>query len=114
MPNKPTTYTGKATVTASYACRNRGGNCPPGQDTTIKKTVAVSKTYSPDKYGNVSVCIELKVPKPATSPCPDQMALVLRSVSWSGITITDVTNAVGPVLASPSKHMVNYGSCPAR
>lgn len=114
LPKKPTTYTAKGTVTASYACRNRGGNCPPGQDTTIKETVAVSKTYSPDKYGAVSACIVLYVPKPSSSPCPDQMALVLKSVSWSGISITDVTNSIGPVYASPSKHMVNYGSCPAR
>ena len=51
---KPTTYTAKAMVTASYACRNRGGNCPPGQDTTIRQTVAVSATHSPDKYGDES------------------------------------------------------------
>ncbi len=114
LPKKPTTYTAKGTVTASYACRNRGGNCPPGQDTTIKETVAVSATYTPDKYGVVSACIVLKVPKPTSSPCPDEMALVLKSVNWSGISISDVTNAVGPVYAYPSKQMVNYGVCPAR
>lgn len=114
LPQKPTTYTVKGTVTASYACRNRGGNCPPGQDTTIKETVAVSATYSPDKYGSIAACIVLKVPKPSSNPCPDQMALVLESVSWTGISITDVTNKIGSVYASPSKQSVNYGSCPAR
>ncbi len=114
LPNKPTTYTVKGTVTAAYACRNRGGNCPPGQDTTIKQTVAVSATYTPDKTGTVSACIHLKVPKPSSNPCPDEMALVLKSVSWYGLSITDVTNAVGPVACTPSKLMVNYGSCPAR
>lgn len=114
VPAKPTTYTAKGMVTASYACRNRGGNCPPGQDTTIKETVAVSATYSPDKYGNVSACIDLKVPKPASSTCPDEMALVLKAVSWTGITITDVTSKIGPVTAYPSKLMVDYGVCPAR
>lgn len=114
LPNKPITYTARGMVTASYACRNRGGNCPPGQDTTIKDTVAASATHTPDKYGVVSACIVLKVPKPSSSPCPDEMALVLKSVSWSGITVTDVTSKIGPVTAYPSKHMVNYGSCPAR
>jgi hypothetical protein len=111
---KPTTYTAKGAVTAAYACRNRGGNCPPGQDTTIKETVAVSATHSPDKYGVVTACIVLKVPKPGSSPCPDEMALVLKSVSWTDIAVTDVTSKIGPVLAYPSKQMVNYGSCPAR
>lgn len=41
------------------------------------------------------------------------MALVLESVSWSDISITDVSNQVGPVLAHASKQSVNYGSCPA-
>jgi hypothetical protein len=111
---KPPTYTAKGAVTAAYACRNRGGHCPPGQNTTIKETVAASATYTPDKYGVVTACIVLKVPKPATSPCPDEMALVLKSVSWTDISVTDVTSKIGPVLAYPSRQMVNYGSCPAR
>ncbi|MES2898858.1 MAG: hypothetical protein V4723_03970 [Pseudomonadota bacterium] len=74
----------------------------------------MSATYTPDKYGVVSACIVLKVPKPGSSPCPDEMALVLRSVNWSGISISDVTNALGPVYATSLKHMLNYGSCPAR
>jgi hypothetical protein len=114
LPNKPITYTAKGMVTASYACRNRGGNCPPGQDTTIKETVAKTATHTPDKYGVVSACIVLPVPKPGTSPCPDEMALVLKSVSWSGLSVTDVTSKIGPVTAYPSKLAVNYGSCPAR
>jgi hypothetical protein len=113
LPNKATTYTVKGKVTASYACRNRGGNCPPGQDTTINKTVAVSETYRPDKHGTVTACITLKVPKADPSPCPDEMALVLESVSWVGIVVTDVTNTIGPVYAYPSKQMLNYGACPA-
>ena len=111
---KPVTYTAKGTVTASYACRNRGGNCPPGQETTVKETVSHSITYTPDKYGNVTACIVLKVPKAGNSSCPDEMALVLKGVSWSGITISDVGNSIGPVSAYPAKQMVNYGVCPAR
>jgi hypothetical protein len=114
LPIKATTFIAKGTVTATYACRNRGGNCPPGQDTTIKQTVAVSVTHTPDKNGSVSACIWLKVPKADPSTCPDEMALVLKSVSWSGISISDMPNSIGTVYAKPSKQMVNYGSCPAR
>lgn len=111
---KPITYTVTGKVTANYACRNRGGNCPPGQETTIKETVNSSATYSPDKYGNISACIVLKVPKPTSSPCPDEMALVLKSVEWSHMAITDVTNRIGPVFCTPSKEIVNYATCPKR
>ncbi|MFB9242953.1 hypothetical protein IV454_20230 [Massilia antarctica] len=113
VKNKAVTYTAKAEVVASYACRNPGGNCPPGKDTIVKKTVATSATYAPDKYHTVSACITLKVPKPDKNPCPGPMALVLESVSWSNISITDVTNMIGPVSAYPSKQSVNFGSCPA-
>ncbi|MDM5180217.1 hypothetical protein PO883_23830 [Massilia sp. DJPM01] len=113
LKNKAVTYTAKASVVASYACRNHGGNCPPGKDTVVKQTVATSATYAPGKHGEVSACITLKVPKPAKNPCPDSMSLVLESVSWTNITISDVTNGIGPVAAYPSKQSVNYGSCPA-
>lgn len=114
LPKKPITYTVTGKVTASYACRNRGGNCPPGQDTTIKENVNSSATYTPDKHGTVSACIVIKVPVPHKSPCPDEMALVLKSVTWSHMAISDVTNSIGPVSCSPSKQTVNYGSCPKR
>jgi hypothetical protein len=114
LPKKPVTYTVTGKVTATYACRNRGGNCPPGQDTTIKENVDSSATYTPDKYGTVSACIVIKVPVPHKSPCPDEMALVLKSVTWSHMAISDVNHAIGPVACTPSKLTVNYGSCPKR
>ncbi|MCE3602126.1 hypothetical protein LXA47_00675 [Massilia sp. P8910] len=36
VKNKAVTYTAKAEVVASYACRNPGGRCPPGQDTIVR------------------------------------------------------------------------------
>ncbi|ATQ77839.1 hypothetical protein CR152_27550 [Massilia violaceinigra] len=112
---KPVTYVAKASVVASYACRNYGGNCPKGQETVIKEKVSATATYSPNKYtGSVSACITLKVPKLSKNPCPGKMDLVLQSVSWSHITITDVTNKVGPVDAHPSKQSANFGVCPAK
>ena len=41
------------------------------------------------------------------------MKLVLQSVSWTDLSITDTTNKVGPVAAYPSKQSANYGACPA-
>ncbi|MDQ1834518.1 hypothetical protein [Massilia scottii] len=112
--NKSVTYVAKAMVVASYACRNNGGNCPKGQETAIKENVSASATYSPDKSGTVSACITLKVPKLSKNPCPGKMDLVLQSVSWSHITLADVTNKVGPVDAHPSKQSANFGVCPAK
>ncbi|MDQ1813205.1 hypothetical protein RBA41_07810 [Massilia sp. CCM 9210] len=115
LNNKSVTYTAKASVVASYACRNNGGNCPKGQQTTVKETVSASATYAPNKYTNsVSACITLKVPKLSKNPCPGKMDLVLQSVSWSHITLADVTNKVGPVDAHPSKQSANFGVCPAK
>lgn len=112
--DKAVSYLAKGNVTASFACLNPGGNCPKGQETSLKDIVTASATYSPDKHGNVSACITLKAPKPKQNPCPGPMKLVVQSVSWTNLSITDVTNKIGPVAAYPSKQSVNYGACPAR
>ncbi|NHZ87745.1 hypothetical protein F2P45_01665 [Massilia sp. CCM 8733] len=111
--DKQVDYLAKGTATASYACLNPGGNCPKGQYTSIKENVTAKASYSPDKYGTVSACITLKVPKAKQNPCPGPMKLLLQSVSWKDLSITDTTNKVGPVAAYPSKQSVNYGACPA-
>ncbi|HEX8615579.1 MAG TPA: hypothetical protein VF800_30210, partial [Telluria sp.] len=59
-------------------------------------------------------CITLKVPKPKKNPCPGPMKLVLESVQWTDLSITDVTNNIGPVYAYPSKQSVTYSVCPAK
>ncbi|NHZ39261.1 hypothetical protein [Massilia aquatica] len=112
--DKEVAYLAKGNVTASYACRNPGGNCPKGQESSIKQTVTATAKYAADKYGTVSACITLNVPQPKHNPCPGPMKLVLQSVSWTDLSITDTTNKVGPVSAYPSKQSVNYGACPAK
>lgn len=111
--DKQVTYLAKGNVTASFACLNNGGNCPKGQNFTIKQTVTASASYSPDKYGTVSACITLKAPQAKSKACPGPMKPLLQSVSWTDLSITDVTNKVGPVAAYPSKQSVNFGACPA-
>ncbi len=111
LSGKLTMYAAKSIVTAAYACRNRGGNCPAGKDTTIRQTVAVPAIYSPDQHGSVSACIVLRVPRAGSSPCPDDMTLVLRSVSWTGVSASDVSNMIGPMHADPARIKISYGAC---
>jgi hypothetical protein len=111
LPAKLTMYAAKSIVTAAYACRHRTGDCPPARDKTIRQTVAVPAIYSPDRHGSVSACIVLKVPRAGSTPCPDDMTLVLKSVSWTGVSASDVSNMIGPMHADPARIKISYGSC---
>jgi hypothetical protein len=98
-------------ASATYACINGGGNHPKAAN---KETVSSSLTigFSRDpKNGRVTG---------ATSPpigpqdkgafeCPSGQTLVLASVSYTGITLTDTTNNVSTPVPDASRTFVNLG-----
>lgn len=90
-----------ATATATYACINGGGNHPKAanKETESQSLQLPLGTFSPIN-GRVRVTVTLNgTPLSQGSfSCPSGQRLVLASVSYSGITLTDTTNGVSTTL----------------
>jgi hypothetical protein len=96
-------------ATAVYACINGGGNHPKAAN---KETVSSSLTvgFSKDpKNGRVTGATSPAIgPQPVGSfSCPSGQTLVLASVSYTGITLTDITNNVSTPVPDASRTFVN-------
>jgi hypothetical protein len=85
-----------ATVTATYVCRNKGGNIPKDpKKTTTTTRVSKSGTFTSDKNGNVSGSLTLTAPPPpADFSCPpgQHLELLAGSVSFTDVLVTDTTS----------------------
>jgi hypothetical protein len=98
-----------ADATAVYACINGGGNHPKAANKeTVSSSLTVSFSRDPVN-GRVT-----GTTSPAIGPtdkgafaCPSGQTLVLASVSYSGITLTDTTNNVSTSVPSISRTFVN-------
>jgi hypothetical protein len=96
-------------ATAVYACINGGGNHPKAAN---KETVSSSLTvsFSRDPV-NGRVTGTTSPPIGPTDKgafnCPSGQRLVLASVSYSGITLTDTTNNVSTAVPNASRTFVN-------
>jgi hypothetical protein len=95
-------------ATAVYACINGGGNHPKAAN---KETVSGGLTvgFSKDPTnGRVTGATSPAIgPQPVGSfTCPSGQTLVLASVSYTGITLTDDTNGVSTSVPDASRTFV--------
>ncbi len=96
-------------ASAVYACINGGGNHPKAAN---KETVSSGLTvgFSRDPVnGRVTGATSPPIgPQPVGSfACPSGQTLVLASVSYTGITLTDTTNNVSTAVPDASRTFVN-------
>jgi hypothetical protein len=85
----------EATATTTYECVNRGGHHPQAENKTTTVTqVSDSGQFTADKNGNVNGSLTLSPPTASDLgfTCPDHMRTVLVSVSYSNVSIRDVTS----------------------
>jgi len=93
--NQVITYVASANATATYACVNGGGNHPKATNKeTVSGPVSASGTFSSGKNGSISQSLTLAPPSAGSFSCPSGQTLVLASVSYTSVTITDTTNTV--------------------
>lgn len=101
-------YTLTASATATYACINGGGNHPKAANKeTVSGPVSASGTFSSGKNGNVTASLTAGPPGPGSFACPNGQKLVLASVSYTGITLTDTTNGVSTGVPNISRVFFN-------
>jgi len=96
-----------ADQTATWACQNRGGGFAPGLRTT-QASVAESGTFTADRNGRIIASLTApEVFPPADVTCPTgQIGPLLVSVSYTNITVTDVTNDVSIDVADVSRTLI--------
>ena len=90
-----TNYVVSASATATYACVNGGGNNPKASNkVTVSGPVSGGATFSADANGQVTAQIAVPPLGPGDFTCPGGQSLVLASVSYTNVRITDTTNNV--------------------
>jgi hypothetical protein len=82
-------------ASAVYACINRGGRNPKAANKqTVTSPVSAEDTFTSDKNGSISGTLTAAAPGPGDFTCSSGQTLVLASVTFSNIVITDVTNGI--------------------
>ena len=96
-------YTLNADASAVYACVNGGGNHPQAANKeTVNAEVSASGSFEP-KNGRVVASLAAGPPSAGAFSCPGGQRLVLASVSYTNITLTDTTNGVSTPVADASR-----------
>jgi hypothetical protein len=96
-------YTLTADATAVYACLNGGGNHPQAANKeTINAEVSAGGSFEP-KNGRVVASLSAGPPSAGDFRCPPGQRLVLASVSYTNIVLTDTTNGVSTTVADASR-----------
>jgi hypothetical protein len=107
------TYVASADATASFVCVNGGGQCPNAANkATVSGPDSATGTFASGKNGQVTQSLTVEALGPGGFFCPNGQNLVLASVSYSNITVTDITNNV-TVAAVPSTLSATFFTCPS-
>jgi hypothetical protein len=97
-------YTLTADGSATYACINGGGNHPKATNkATVNGPVSASGSFPATKNGRVTGSLSAGPPSAGSFSCPSGQTLVLASVSYTNIVLSDTTNGVSENLGSISK-----------
>jgi hypothetical protein len=103
LGNENITYTLTSDATATYACINGGGNHPKAANKeTFHGDVSGGGTFQA-KNGRVRASLSAGPLDAGGFTCPGGQRLVLASVSYSNIVLTDTSNNVSISLADTSR-----------
>jgi hypothetical protein len=104
-------YAASAKATARYQCVNRGGNCPSASNKqNVFADVSVTGTFPVDRNGRISDSLTILAP-PSTLVCPGNQVVSWVSVTFSDITLTDLTHDI-TVATKPSEVSDSAPECP--
>jgi len=99
-------YTLTADASAVYACINGGGNHPQAANKeTVNSEVSANGSFEP-KNGRVQASLSAGPPSAGSFSCPSGQRLVLASVTYTNVVLTDTTNGVTADLPDVSRTLV--------
>jgi hypothetical protein len=103
LGNENIDYTLTANATAVFACINGGGNHPKAANKeTINSEVSASGSFEA-RNGRVRASLTTGAPSAGGFSCPPGQRLVLASVTYSNIVLTDTTNGVSTSVPNTSR-----------
>ena len=96
-------YTLTADATAVFACINGGGKHPQAANKeTVNSEVSANGSFEP-KNGRITASLTTEAPSAGSFTCPNGQRLVLASVAYTNIVLTDTTNGVTANLPDASR-----------
>lgn len=96
-------YTLTADATAVFACINGGGNHPQAANKeTVNAEVSASGSFEP-KNGRIVASLTAGPPSAGGFSCPSGQRLVLASVAYASIVLTDTSNGVATSVPNASR-----------
>jgi hypothetical protein len=88
-------YLAAADGTAVYACINGGSNHPKASNKeTVSGPVSTPGSFSSGKNGSISASLVLNPPGAGAFSCPSGQDLVLAFVSYTNVSIADLSNNI--------------------
>ncbi|NGY63258.1 hypothetical protein G7043_30490 [Lentzea sp. NEAU-D13] len=103
LGNENIDYTLTADATAVFACINGGGNHPQAANKeTINSEVSATGSFEA-KNGRVRASLTTGTPSAGGFACPRGQRLVLASVTYTDILLTDTTNGVSTSVPGTSR-----------
>jgi hypothetical protein len=103
LGNENIDYTVTADASAVYACINGGGNHPQAANKeTVNAEVSAAGSFEP-KNGRVVASLSAGPPSAGGFTCPNGQRLVLASVAYTNIVLTDTTNGVSTSVPDASR-----------
>lgn len=103
LGNENVDYVLTADATAVFACINGGGNHPQAANKeTINSEVSANGTFQV-KNGRVRASLTAGPPSAGSFSCPNGQRLVLASVTYTNIVLTDTTNGVSTSVPDTSR-----------
>ena len=88
------TITLTADASADYACLNNGGEFPNDpKKQSVSGPVSATGTFPVAKNGHVEGSLSVTAPA-STLECPNGQHVVMTAVSYTNVSLTDVTNQV--------------------
>ncbi len=103
LGNENIDYTLTADATATYACINGGGKNPSAANKrTVEGSVSTGGSFEP-KNGRVVASLTTGPLSRGGFSCPPGQRLVLASVSYTNIVLTDTTNNVSTSVPDASR-----------
>ena len=109
--NQTLDITASAHADATYACRNRGEQCPNAANkVNVQTDVSATGTFTSGKNGSITACLTVDPPD-TTLTCPGGQKLVLVSVSYTNLSVS--APGAGTAAVPPGTFAANFfPNCP--
>jgi len=110
--NQSIDVTASAHADATYACRNRGQQCPNAANkVNVQSDVSATGTFTSGKNGSIRASLTVEPPD-TTLTCPGGQKLVLVSVSYTNVSLSSDASA-DTCQPSPGTFAANFfPNCP--